>query len=88
MMSLALRSSRQHLEVIMAKNGFGDLEKFLKNAVQNVKQDAIQDVAADKIKRLTMEEPPEPGHEWYLRAVDNPTSDKPTLRFATRPAGS
>lgn len=70
----------------MAKNVFGDLDKFLKNAMEEVKQDAISEVAADEIERLTAEEPPPLGHEWYLVAVDNPTSNEPKLRFATRPS--
>ena len=72
----------------MAKNGFGNFDKFLKNAMEDVKQDAISGVASDEIKRLTAEEPPAPGHEWYLVAVDNPTSNEPKLRFAIRPVAS
>jgi len=73
---------------VTAKNGFCDFDKFLRNAVRDVKQDAIRDVAAAEIKRLAVGEKPESGHEWYLLAVDDPTSDQPTLRFATRPVGS
>lgn len=84
----SIEASSRHQERIVGKNGFGDLDKFLKNALEEVKQDAISDVAADEIKRLTAEEPPAPGHEWYLVAVDNPTSNEPKLRFATRPVAS